>query len=72
VYFSGDIVKPLGEGTGVKAVKGEGMPTRKNPFIKGNLFISKNYTRNEWGRCETTLETSGDDVKLHSKRVEKM
>jgi hypothetical protein len=29
----------------------------------------ENYTRNEWRRCETTLETSGDDVKLHSKRV---
>jgi hypothetical protein len=31
-----------------------------------------NYTRNEWRRCETTLETSGEDVKLHSKRVGKM
>jgi hypothetical protein len=31
-----------------------------------------NYTRNEWRRCQTTLETSGEDVKLHSKRVEKM
>ncbi len=29
------------------------------------------YTRNEWRRCKTTLETSGEDVKLHSKRVEK-
>ncbi len=28
-----------------------------------------NYTRNEWRRCETTLETSGEDGKLHSKRV---
>jgi hypothetical protein len=34
--------------------------------------VGKNYTRNEWGRRETTLETSGEDVKLHSKRVEKM
>ncbi len=31
-----------------------------------------NYTRNERRRCETTLETRGEDVKLHSKRVEKM
>ncbi len=31
-----------------------------------------NYTRNESRRCETTLETSGEDVKLHSKRVKKM
>jgi hypothetical protein len=31
-----------------------------------------NYTQNEWRRCETTLKTSGEDVKLHSKRVEKM
>ena len=32
----------------------------------------QNYTRNEWRRCQTTLETSGEDVKLHSKPVEKM
>ncbi len=32
----------------------------------------KTHTRNEWRRCETTLETSGEDVKLHSKRVEKI
>ncbi len=32
----------------------------------------ENYTRNEWRRCETTLETSGEDVKLHSQRVERM
>jgi hypothetical protein len=31
-----------------------------------------NYTRNEWGRWETTLETSGEDTKLHSRRVGKM
>ncbi len=31
-----------------------------------------NYTRNEWRRFETTLETSEEDVKLHSKRVKKM
>jgi hypothetical protein len=28
------------------------------------------YTRNEWGRCKNTLETSGEDAKIHSKRVE--
>ncbi len=33
--------------------------------------LGKNYTRNEWRRCKTTLETSGEDAKLHSKRVEK-
>jgi hypothetical protein len=31
-----------------------------------------NYTRNEWKRCKTTLQKGGEDVKLHSKRVEKM
>ena len=31
-----------------------------------------NYTRNEWGRCWTTLETSVEDVELHSKRVGRM
>ncbi len=30
------------------------------------------YTRNEWRRCTNTLETSGDDLKLHLKRVEKI
>ncbi len=28
-----------------------------------------NYTRNEWRRYTTTLETSGEDIKLLSKRV---
>jgi hypothetical protein len=44
----------------------------------------KKYTRNEWEKCETTHETSGEDVKkytlnewgrcekIHSKRVGKM
>ncbi len=35
------------------------------------MFVKK-YTRNEWGRWKTTLETSGEDEKLHSKRVGKM
>jgi pyruvate/2-oxoglutarate dehydrogenase complex dihydrolipoamide dehydrogenase (E3) component len=30
------------------------------------------YTRNEWRRCTNTLETSGEDVQIHSKRVEEM
>ncbi len=30
------------------------------------------YTRNEWERCQSTLETSGKDVNLNSKRVRKM
>ncbi len=29
----------------------------------------QNYTRNECRRCKTTLETSVEDAKLHSKRV---
>jgi hypothetical protein len=37
-----------------------------------SLHVRKNYTRNEWGRYKTTLETSGEDVRLHSKRVGKM
>ncbi len=36
------------------------------------LKPGKNYTRNEWKRFKSTLETSGEDVKLHSKRVEKI
>jgi hypothetical protein len=34
--------------------------------------LGETYTRNEWRRCETTLETSEEDVKLHPKRVEKI
>ncbi len=30
------------------------------------------YTLNEWGRCENALETSGEDVKIHSFGVEKI
>ncbi len=45
-------------------------------YSKKNYFVVKwtqvKYTRNEWRRCKTTLETSGEDAKLHSKRVEKM
>jgi hypothetical protein len=35
--------------------------------------VGANYTLEfEWRRCENTLETSEEDVKIHSKRVEKM
>ncbi len=34
--------------------------------------VLEKYTRNGWGRCETTLVSSGEDDKLHSFRVEKM
>ncbi len=34
-----EIIKPVVDGRGLKAVRGEGMPTHKNPFVKGNLFI---------------------------------
>jgi hypothetical protein len=30
----------------------------------------ENYTRNEWRRSKTTLETSGEDRKPHLKREE--
>jgi hypothetical protein len=30
------------------------------------------YTRNEWRRCQNALETSGEDARTHSKRVEKI
>ncbi len=36
--------------------------------VKGTKF----YTRNGWGRLKTTLETGGEDEKLHSNRVGKM
>jgi hypothetical protein len=41
-------------------------------YLAIKISDRQNYTRNEWRRCKTTLETSGEDVKLHSKRVEKM
>ena len=39
---------------------------------KDKDIIFWNYTRNEWRRCKNTLETGGEDVKIHSKCVEKM
>eukprot|EP00747_Dinoflagellata_sp_TGD_P185073 gnl/TRDRNA2_/TRDRNA2_41360_c0_seq1.p1 gnl/TRDRNA2_/TRDRNA2_41360_c0~~gnl/TRDRNA2_/TRDRNA2_41360_c0_seq1.p1 ORF type:complete len:389 (+),score=85.64 gnl/TRDRNA2_/TRDRNA2_41360_c0_seq1:43-1209(+) len=36
---SGEVVQPLAEGTGLKAIKGEGMPTFRQPFVLGNLFL---------------------------------
>ena len=37
---AGEVAKPtLDGGFALKAVRGEGMPTVKNPFIKGNLFV---------------------------------
>ena len=38
-------------------------------LILGGRISGENYTRNEWRRCKTTLEMSGEDVKLHSKQV---
>jgi hypothetical protein len=35
--------------------------------VKGEIPHSS-----EWRRCKNTLETSGEDVKIHSKRVVKM
>ncbi len=54
-----------------------------NKFLPKTVYDRQNYTRNEWRRSKTTLETSGEDVKItletsgedvkiHSKRVEKM
>ncbi len=38
--------------------------------VNGLFFRSENYTRNEWGRSKTTLETSGEDVRLHGLKNE--
>jgi hypothetical protein len=35
---------------------------KNSPDLMGRRVL-KNYTRFEWRRCETTLETSGEDVK---------
>lgn len=35
----GDVVQPLAEGTGLKALTGEGMPTFGQPFVFGSLFL---------------------------------
>ncbi len=40
-------------------------------FVAVILLFTKD-TRNEWKRCENTLEASEKDVKIHSKRVGKM
>ena len=36
---AGEVVQPLAEGTGLKALKDEGMPTHGSPFIFGTLFL---------------------------------
>jgi len=35
----GEVVQPLAEGSGLRAVKGEGMPTHGQPFVLGTLFL---------------------------------
>jgi hypothetical protein len=37
-----------------------------------NAELSEAMEAEREKNCKTTLETSGEDVKLHSKRVEKM
>ncbi len=39
---------------------------------KTEATFGENHTRNGWRRSKTTLETSEEDLKLHSKRVEKI
>jgi hypothetical protein len=53
-------------------------PEKVFAFYRGEPFEHRQgilrfwiYTRNGRRRCKTTLKTSGEDVKLHSKRVEK-
>ncbi len=44
-------------------------------YITKLLFSNgenENYTPNEWKRCKTTIQKNVEDVKPHSKRVEKM
>lgn len=35
----GEVIQPLSQGTGLKAVQEEGMPFHRNPFLFGNLFL---------------------------------
>jgi hypothetical protein len=71
------MITPLGE----KYTRNEWGRCEK--YTRNEWGRCEKYTRNEWGRCEkysrnecgryeTTLEKSGEDVKLHSKQEEKM
>ncbi len=40
--------------------------------MTNSQLVSLKNTRNEWRRSRSTLETSGEDQELHSKRVEKI
>jgi hypothetical protein len=55
---------------------GEDGPTYLSPLDKYNLWYVSSFVDDQpgikWCPGGTTLETSGEDVKLHSKRVEKM
>ncbi|CAE8650503.1 unnamed protein product [Polarella glacialis] len=37
-----EVIQPLAEGAGLKALKDEGMPTIRHPFIFGTLFLILN------------------------------
>ncbi len=41
-----------------------------NKHERTQLPVGRKYTQNEWGRFQSTLETGGEDLKLHSKRVD--
>jgi hypothetical protein len=56
-----------------KVIETVPMNTWTTVYYNNALSIPvKYYTRNEWRRFKTTPETSGEDAKLHPKRVEKM
>ncbi len=48
------------------------MEIRRFSLLSYFVIQTVNYTRFEWRRCETSLVSSGEDVKLHSFRVDKM
>ena len=56
----------------VLSILGEASLDGLKKHSKKGVGKNKNYTRNEWRRGTNTLETSGEEAQIHSKRVEKI
>ncbi|KAF4756643.1 DnaJ (Hsp40), sub A, member 4 [Perkinsus olseni] len=75
----GDIIRPIdmtSEKHFLKAIKGEGMPTHKNPFVCGNLFLildiafPENLSEEAMARLREVLPAPKDSPRI-TKKMEK-
>ena len=68
----GEVIAPkAGGGIAIRAVKGEGMPTKSNPFVKGNLFLMLSIAFPESQSSQLFLGRSEGEMAL-TKAVESL